>query len=99
MVTVLNPVSAGVGYDPTSPVIVVVPVLEIPAYASTAKGAAVLRGGVAAEALCSVPYAPNMPATSRAVTASITTLLFGIVLAVFVKFDRIVDRRGQYMPM
>jgi hypothetical protein len=43
MVTVPNPVSEGVGYDPTLPVIVVVPVLVMPEYARTAKGAAVPR--------------------------------------------------------
>ncbi len=41
IVTVPNPVSDGVGYDPTSPVIVVVPVLVMPEYARTAKGEAV----------------------------------------------------------
>jgi len=43
MVTVANPVSEGVGYDPTLPVIVVVPMLVMPEYARTAKGAAVPR--------------------------------------------------------
>jgi hypothetical protein len=43
MVTEPNPVSEAVGYDPTSPVILVVPVLVIPEYARTAKGAAVPR--------------------------------------------------------
>jgi hypothetical protein len=99
MVTVPNPVSEAVGYDPTSPVIVVVPVLVIPEDASTAKSAAAPRGGVAAEALCSVPYAPNVPATSRAVTASTIMLLFGIPLSAFVKFARILDGQNRHMPM
>ena len=43
IVTVPNPVSEGVGYDPTLPVIVVVSVLVMPEYARTAKGAAVPR--------------------------------------------------------
>jgi hypothetical protein len=98
IVTVPNPVSETVGYDPTLPVIVVVPVLVIPEYASTAKDPAAPRlGAVAAEALCSVPYAPNIPATSRAVTASTIMLLFGIPLSVFVKSGRNSDGQERHM--
>jgi len=66
MVTVLNPVSEAVGYDPTSPVIVVVPVLVIPEYARTAKGAAVPRFTVGMTAEAGMPpYAARIPTTRR----------------------------------
>jgi hypothetical protein len=52
IVTEANPVSAGVGYVPTSPVIVVVPEFVIPAAARTAKLVAVPSlGWVAASAV------------------------------------------------
>jgi hypothetical protein len=92
MVTEPNPVSAGVGYDPTLPVIVVVPVLVMPEYARTAKGAAVPRvGAVAAKAFGSAPYPPSIPATSRAATANMITLFFGMLLTVLIIFSRILD--------
>lgn len=59
MVTVLNPVSEGVGYDPTLPVIVVVEVLVIPEYARTAKGAAVPRFTGVEAAACDTGSATN----------------------------------------
>jgi hypothetical protein len=65
MVTVENPVSAGVGYDPTLPVIVVVPVLVIPEYARTAKGAAVPRFTGVAAAACDTGSATNASVTSN----------------------------------
>jgi hypothetical protein len=94
IVTEPNPVSEGVGVDPTLPVIVVVPVLVMPAYARTAKGAAVPRGGVAAEALGRVPNPASTPATSRAVTASIIILFFGRLLPFFIKFSQNASVQG-----
>jgi|ERR1022692_1737099 hypothetical protein len=85
MVTEPNPVSEGVGYDPTLPVIMVVPVLVMPEYARTAKGVAVPRvGAVAAKAFGSAPYPPSIPATSRAATANVIMLFFGKALSVSV---------------
>ena len=83
IVTEPNPVSVAVGYDPTSPVIVVVPVLVIPEYARTANGAAVPRFtvGMTAEAGWP-PYTARIPTTRRK-EAAIVPMLFLVGLDPF----------------
>ena len=67
--TVPNPVSVGVGDDPTSPVTVVVPVLEIPEPPRTAKISAVPKFTV--DTALTGLARPNVKATTNTTTKTL----------------------------
>ena len=75
IVTVPNPVSEGVGYDPTLPVIEVVPVLVMPVAARMAKGEAVPSDGAVAPLEMSRPKAAKGKNSAMTTVARITVLV------------------------